>query len=89
MTYLQRLYYDTALAAAPHALRSLQELVSTSQIVFGSDYPFLKLLVNQEQWVKAFTEIPDSVKERGIEFKGEEIAAIMGGNAARLLGLAE
>jgi predicted TIM-barrel fold metal-dependent hydrolase len=38
--YLQRFYYDTALSANPHALRSLQELVEPSQILFGSDYPF-------------------------------------------------
>ena len=40
MTYLERLYYDTALSAAPGSLRSLQELVDPSQIIFGSDYPF-------------------------------------------------
>ncbi len=37
---LKQLYYDTALSAAPFALRSLQELVDTSHILFGSDYPF-------------------------------------------------
>ncbi len=40
ITYLKRLYYDTALSAAPYALRSLQELVDPTQILFGSDYPF-------------------------------------------------
>ncbi len=40
LPYLQRLYYDTALAAAPFALRSLQELVDNAHILFGSDYPF-------------------------------------------------
>jgi len=40
ITYLRRLYYDTALSASPHALRSLQELVGPSHILFGSDYPF-------------------------------------------------
>ncbi len=40
IAYLQRLYYDTALAAAPFALRSLQELVDDSHILFGSDFPF-------------------------------------------------
>jgi len=69
------------------ALRTLLDSVSWQRVLFGSDYPFLKLLINQERWVKAFTEIPDFVKERGIEFKDEEIKGIMGGNAARLLGL--
>ncbi len=40
MTYLRRLYYDTALSASPHTLRSLQELVEPSHILFASDYPF-------------------------------------------------
>jgi predicted TIM-barrel fold metal-dependent hydrolase len=38
--YLQRLYYDTALSAAPSSLRSLQELVDTSHILFACDFPF-------------------------------------------------
>jgi len=38
--YLSRFFYDTALSANPHALRSLQELVPASQILFGSDFPF-------------------------------------------------
>jgi predicted TIM-barrel fold metal-dependent hydrolase len=38
--YLKRLYYDTGLSASPYALRSLQSLVDTSQVLFGSDYPF-------------------------------------------------
>jgi predicted TIM-barrel fold metal-dependent hydrolase len=45
--YLERLYYETALSAAPHALRSLQELVDDSHILFGSDYPFAPELATQ------------------------------------------
>ena len=70
-------------------LRTLLNSVPWQRVLFGSDYPFLKRLVNQERWVRAFTEIPDSVKELGIEFKDEEIEGIMGGNAARILGLTE
>ena len=40
LTYLKKLYYDTALSANPNALRSLQELVDASHILFGSDYPY-------------------------------------------------
>lgn len=45
MTYLKQFYYDTALAATPYTLRSLQELVDRSHIVFGSDYPFASEIV--------------------------------------------
>ena len=40
LAYLRRFYYDTAISAAPYALRSLQEVVDNSQILFASDYPF-------------------------------------------------
>jgi predicted TIM-barrel fold metal-dependent hydrolase len=70
-------------------LRTLLDSVPWQRVLFGSDYPYLKLLVNQERWVKAFTEIPDPVKEQGIEFTEEEIAGIIGGNAAKILGLTE
>lgn len=41
ITYLKRLYYDTAISATPYAFRALQALVEPSQILFGSDYPYL------------------------------------------------
>ena len=37
---LRRFYYDTAWSAHPGALASLTRLVRTSQILFGSDYPY-------------------------------------------------
>jgi predicted TIM-barrel fold metal-dependent hydrolase len=40
INYLKNLYYDTALSASPHCLRSLQELADNSHILFGSDYCF-------------------------------------------------
>jgi len=40
LTYLKQFYYDIALSANPYTLRSLQELVDASHILFGSDYPF-------------------------------------------------
>ena len=45
MNYLKQLYYDTALSATPPILRSLQELVDVSHILFGSDYPFAPEIV--------------------------------------------
>jgi 6-methylsalicylate decarboxylase len=37
---LKRFYYDTAQAAHPYALASLTKLIPTSQIVFGTDFPY-------------------------------------------------
>ena len=39
--YLQRLYYDTALSGDPAMLTALQSLVGPSQILFGTDYPYI------------------------------------------------
>ncbi|MFN0096966.1 MAG: amidohydrolase family protein [Dehalococcoidia bacterium] len=38
--YLQGLFYDTALAANPVALRTLMDVVAPSQVLFGTDWPF-------------------------------------------------
>ncbi len=40
LEYIRRFYYDTALSPSPYSLASLRELVDTSHILFGSDYPF-------------------------------------------------
>jgi predicted TIM-barrel fold metal-dependent hydrolase len=37
---LKSFFYDVALSANPHALRSLCELVPPTQILFGTDFPF-------------------------------------------------
>jgi 6-methylsalicylate decarboxylase len=36
----QRLYYDTALSANQYAFKSLLQLVSIKNVLFGTDYPF-------------------------------------------------
>jgi predicted TIM-barrel fold metal-dependent hydrolase len=40
MTYLRRLYYDTAMSGTPHSLASLLELIDASHVVYGSDWPW-------------------------------------------------
>ncbi|QRY77255.1 amidohydrolase [Pseudomonas sp. PDNC002] len=40
MNYLQRFYFDTALAPAAPSMAVLRELVGPSQVLFGSDFPF-------------------------------------------------
>jgi predicted TIM-barrel fold metal-dependent hydrolase len=47
MYYLRQFFYDTALSANPHALRSLCALVPPTQILFGTDFPFAPEPVTQ------------------------------------------
>jgi predicted TIM-barrel fold metal-dependent hydrolase len=40
LAYLKTFYYDTALSTSSYAMFSLKELVGSSQILFGSDFPY-------------------------------------------------
>ena len=71
MAQLQRFYYDTAQASNPIAMASLTKLVATTQIVYGTDYPYR----NAEEHVKALSGI----------FGPEDLAKIDRDNALRLL----
>ena len=74
LSYLRRFTYDT-IAHAPEPLRYLIDLVGTDRVMLGSDYCFD---MGYERPVKAVTALKLS---RNDEEK------ILGGNAARLLGL--
>jgi predicted TIM-barrel fold metal-dependent hydrolase len=69
---LKKMFYDTSNASNPWALAPLLKLVSTSQILFGSDFPFRS---------------PDENAKglRDIGFSADELLAIDRGNALRLL----
>jgi predicted TIM-barrel fold metal-dependent hydrolase len=72
---LSRLYYDTAVAANPMALRSVQELVDSSHILFGTDY------VWGQSWL---TPIFIKALKEYDGFNEQDLAAVESGNANRL-----
>lgn len=72
--YLRQLYYD-ALVFTPEALRHLVAQVGASQVMLGSDHPFVWERHPVDR-VFATTTLSD-----------DEKVAILGGNAARLLGI--
>jgi predicted TIM-barrel fold metal-dependent hydrolase len=41
LTLLRSLYYDTALSSSEYVFAALREFVPTSQVLFGSDYPYV------------------------------------------------
>lgn len=71
---LRRLYYDTVVHDAA-LLRGLVETVGADRVVLGSDHPF----------DMGDLRPADSVRAAGLHAADE--AAVLGGNAARLLGL--
>ncbi len=72
---LSRLYYDTAVAANPMVLRSVQELVDTSHILFGTDYVWGQAWLTPI-FIKALSEYDG--------FNEQDLAAVESGNANRL-----
>ncbi|MFC1902024.1 amidohydrolase family protein [Chloroflexota bacterium] len=72
---LSRLYYDTAVAANPMVLRSVQELVDASHILFGTDY------VWGQSWL---TPIFIKALKEYDGFNEEDLAAVESGNANKL-----
>jgi aminocarboxymuconate-semialdehyde decarboxylase len=73
--YLRRMWFDT-LVYEPEALRSLINVVGTSQLVVGTDYPFDMGHYD-----------PHGLLEATPGLTAAELAAILGGNATSLLGL--
>jgi predicted TIM-barrel fold metal-dependent hydrolase len=67
----RRLHYDTANATSAPAMAALMKLVPTTQITFGSDYPYFPL-----------SQI-ETLRNMGLT--SGEVQAIESGNAARLV----
>src|SRR4029450_4888542 len=49
MALLQKLYYDTALSTSEFVFGALREFVPTSQVLFGSDFPYIPPVVLQAE----------------------------------------
>lgn len=72
---LRRLYWDTALSYRDPALRMLRDVVGLDQVLFGSDFPYLRrdLAVNCVRRL-----------EQTVELSADERTRVMSGNAIKL-----
>jgi 6-methylsalicylate decarboxylase len=55
MPLIQRFHYDTAQVANPAAMAALTKIVATSQILFGTDFPFRNAADQIDGLQKIFT----------------------------------
>ena len=71
----RRMYWDTVLAVSDPVLRMLRDVAGISQVLYGTDFPYLRrdLAVKSKQRILRSLELSDS-----------ERRAILGGNASRL-----
>lgn len=67
-------------------LRDILDYAGCHKVLFGTDNPLFNTVEPTRNWVRLLKELPARAPE-GIRFTEEEIAAILGGNAASLLGL--
>lgn len=75
MSYLQRFYFDTALAPAAPSMAVLRELVAPSQVLFGSDFPFAPASLVEQQLSELGSASP---------WSPEQLACIARGHALSL-----
>jgi predicted TIM-barrel fold metal-dependent hydrolase len=71
--YLQKFYYDTANASTVYPLASLMKLVKPTQVVFGTDFPFLTASATAAE-----------LRETGL-FSAADLASIDRGNAVAMM----
>ena len=69
---LQRLYYDTANAAWPTSMAGLLKMVPASQVVFGTDFPYVPTALQA-----------DALEKNGLS--AEMLGAIQHDNTTRLI----
>src|SRR5882724_12105810 len=71
----RRMYWDTALSTSDPVLRMLREVVGIDQVLFGTDFPYLRrdLAVKANQRISESSGLNDS-----------ERRAVLGGNASLL-----
>jgi predicted TIM-barrel fold metal-dependent hydrolase len=69
---LRRQYYDTADAAYGPTMAAIMNYIPTSQILFGTDYPFLRVQTNAKE-----------ITDRGLS--AEDMLALQRGNVTALM----
>ena len=67
-------------------LRDIIDYVGVEQVLFGSDSPIFDIVLPVEDLIEKLKRLPEEAPN-GIKFTKEEIDAILGGNAAKLLNL--
>ncbi|PMQ04627.1 hypothetical protein DyAD56_13950 [Dyella sp. AD56] len=71
----RRLYWDTAVSWRPPILPALRSIVGMSQVLFGSDYPYLR----RDLAVACRHEV-----ETSVELNSSESRAVLSDNALKL-----
>jgi len=67
-------------------LRDFMDFAGCERIYFGSDSPSFRSFMSNTDWVQMIKDLPHKAAN-GISFKEEEVSAVLGGNAKKLLNI--
>jgi len=67
-------------------LRDLIDYVGVEKVMFGTDDPIFRIVRSTKDWIQIIRDLPD-MAPTGIKFTEEEVNAILGANAASILGI--
>jgi len=67
-------------------LRDLIDYAGVSKVLFGTDNPIASIIEPTKTWVQLIRDLPVKAPG-GLTFTEEEVEAILGGNAASILGM--
>ena len=93
--YKRNIYGDLAMwqltaESKPHLfrryLREILDITGPGQVLFATDAPGFEPHVSSRRWLEIIKALATE-SDDGIEFSDEEVAAILGGNAARIFKL--
>lgn len=69
------------------AIARMKDTIGVERIVFASDLPGLRQAMSLRTWVEVFQNLPTLAQQYGYDLTEADARAILGGNAARILGL--
>ena len=67
------------------ALGRMKQEIGLDRVLFGSDFPGLSETMGLREWVTVFQELPQLAADHGVDISPDDVAAILGGNARRML----
>jgi len=67
-------------------LRRALDCFGSDRVLFGTDGPYFRAIMTDKDWVQLIKDLPQKAPD-GITFTQAEVEAMLGGNAARILGI--